>query len=230
MTTGEQEPPPAPEGGPVIDESLERGEAPSSGERPEPDPALSAGESRVPAEAGEATDPAQEAPSALPTTPMRLRDPAHKVCRRAIGYWTVSAVIGAVFVMGGASVGYFVFLPEKFWWATVVYVVLAVWTAVDIFIKPWWRYAVHRWEVTSSAVYTRTGWLSREQRIAPLSRVQTVDSNRSALMRVFKLASITVTTASAAGPITINGLDQEVAEQVVAELTEITSSIEGDAT
>jgi membrane protein YdbS with pleckstrin-like domain len=92
------------------------------------------------------------------------------------------------------------------------------------------RYAVHRWEVTQTAVFTRSGWLSREQRIAPLSRVQTVDSQRSALQRAFKLASITVTTASAAGPITIDCLDSDVADRVVTELTEITGRIEGDAT
>lgn len=92
------------------------------------------------------------------------------------------------------------------------------------------RFRVHRWEVTPTAIHTRAGWLTRETRIAPLSRVQTVDSRQGALMRLFKLASLTVTTASAAGPITVDGLDQEEARRVVAELTEITGRTEGDAT
>jgi membrane protein YdbS with pleckstrin-like domain len=49
-------------------------------------------------------------------------------------------------------------------------------------------------------------------------------------MRLFGLASITVTTASAAGPITIDCLDADVARQVVARLTAITAATEGDAT
>ena len=67
-------------------------------------------------------------------------------------------------------------------------------------VMPSLRYRIHRWEVTSDAIFTRSGWLSREQRIAPLNRVQTVDSHQGALMRLFGLSSITVTTASAAGP------------------------------
>ena len=60
--------------------------------------------------------------------------------------------------------------------------------------------------------------------------VQTVDSRQGAVMRMFGLASITVTTASAAGPITIDCLDDAVAREVVARLTAITAATEGDAT
>lgn len=168
--------------------------------------------------------------SDLPEEGLLLRDPAHKVCPRAIWFWTVEAILGGIFVMGSASIVYFVMIPEQWWWATALYVLLAVSTLIEIAIKPSWKYAVHRWEITELAVYTRKGWLSREQRIAPLSRVQTVDSKQGALMRLFRIASITVTTASAAGPITVDGLDQAQAERVVAELTAITGAIEGDAT
>ena len=65
---------------------------------------------------------------------------------------------------------------------------------------PFWRYRVHRWEVTDDAVYTRTGWLWQEWRIAPMSRIQTVDTARGPLEQLFRLASVTVTTASARRP------------------------------
>ena len=60
--------------------------------------------------------------------------------------------------------------------------------------------------------------------------MQTVDAHQGALMRLFRLSTITVTTASAAGPIRIDCLDEDVAARVVAELTEITAAAEGDAT
>ena len=63
------------------------------------------------------------------------------------------------------------------------------------------RYRIHRWESTDTAVYTQTGWLSRERRIAPMSRVQTVDFEQGPIDRLLGLASVTVTTASAAGPL-----------------------------
>ena len=47
---------------------------------------------------------------------------------------------------------------------------------------------MHRWEVTDTAVYTQTGWWTRERRIAPMSRIQTVDHAEGALERLFGLA------------------------------------------
>jgi membrane protein YdbS with pleckstrin-like domain len=72
-------------------------------------------------------------------------------------------------------------------------------------VMPQWRYNVHRWEVAPQAVYTRAGWLHQESRIAPISRIQTVDSERGPLEQLFGLADVTVTTASAAGPLSIEG-------------------------
>lgn len=95
---------------------------------------------------------------------------------------------------------------------------------------PLWRYHVHRWEVTESAVYTQTGWWSRERRIAPMSRVQTVDHREGAIARLFGLATVRITTASSAGALTIEGLDQRRAIGVVEDLTRMADSVPGDAT
>ncbi|CAN5616509.1 PH domain-containing protein [soil metagenome] len=165
------------------------------------------------------------------TEPHTLREPAYFAAPDAVRYWVLSALIGAL-VWWAILVGVYYFLVPDSWkfWAGPVMVVFVVISVIQVLAVPQWRYRVHRWEVTPTAVYTREGWLNREQRIAPLSRVQTVDSVRGPLMRLFNLASITVTTASAAGPITIDCLSSEMAERMVAELTEITSRTQGDAT
>jgi membrane protein YdbS with pleckstrin-like domain len=95
---------------------------------------------------------------------------------------------------------------------------------------PQWRYRVHRWEATDTAVYTQTGWISQQRRIAPISRVQTVDSERGPIEQLFRLANVTVTTASAAGPIKIHGLTRVDADQLVADLTIRVGRTTGDAT
>jgi membrane protein YdbS with pleckstrin-like domain len=79
-------------------------------------------------------------------------------------------------------------------------------------------------------VYTRTGWLSQERRIAPISRVQTVDTERGPLARLLGLATVTVTTASSAGAVKITALDQAVADETVTRLTDIAGRTVGDAT
>ena len=150
-------------------------------------------------------------------------------------YWRLSAAIGGliqvVFLVAAVASTFFIDGLEgvRPWVILIAVVLLAAVIARLIWMPPL-RFRIHRWEVTETAIHTRSGWLGREERIAPLSRVQTVDSKQGALMRYFKLSTITVTTASAAGPIEISCLDEGVARQVVADLTEYVGNSEGDAT
>jgi membrane protein YdbS with pleckstrin-like domain len=113
------------------------------------------------------------------------------------------------------------------WWVWPLFAVVLV---AYVAVVPRWRYLVHRWEVTDTAVYTQTGWWARERRIAPMSRIQTVDHVEGAISRLFGLATVTVTTASAAGALEIAGLDKAVARALVDELTVKADAVEGDAT
>jgi membrane protein YdbS with pleckstrin-like domain len=102
--------------------------------------------------------------------------------------------------------------------------------AAHLVVMPQWRYRVHRWEVTPEAVYTQSGWFNQERRIAPVSRIQTVDTDRGPFEQIFRLTNVTVTTASAAGPLRIHGLDRDDALRVVDQLTADTQAERGDAT
>ena len=160
---------------------------------------------------------------------MQLRDPAHLVSRRAVAYWTVRAVPLWILVLVGESLWLWGSRDHSGLWVVVLGLTV-LFAAAHLVVMPHWRYRVHRWEVTATAVYTQSGWLSQERRIAPISRVQTVDTERGPLEQLFGLTNVTVTTASAAGPLRIHGLDRATAEGVVAELTEVTSQSQGDAT
>ena len=117
-------------------------------------------------------------------------------------------------------------LTARWWLVGAAGVLVLVYAA----IVPRWRYIVHRWEVSDIAVYTQTGSWSRERRIAPMSRIQTVDYAEGALSRLFGLATVTVTTASAAGALRIEGLDRALAQRLVDDLTLKADAVEGDAT
>lgn len=152
-----------------------------------------------------------------------LREPAHRVSPRAVPFWRVSALLGDAVIVIAAVVAYVV-IPDVPGWTIVLVLLVAAAAVAHVVLMPQIRYRVHRWEVTDTAVHTREGWIGRQTRIAPISRVQTVDSRQGALMRLFGLASITVTTASAAGPITVDCLDADTAREVVARLTAITAA------
>lgn len=166
-------------------------------------------------------------PTDLPS--MTLRPPAHRVERRAIGWWMLQSLLLAVPILAATIVAYL-------WWeAARPWLILAVVAAsllliVGVAAEPFMRYRVHRWETTQEAVYARSGWLVREWRAAPLSRVQTVDALRGPLEQLLGLSSLRVTTASSYGAITIGGLDQRTASRLADELTQITQQTLGDAT
>lgn len=142
--------------------------------------------------------------------------------------WAVTAALeGLVLVVALAVAGPVTdWLPLP-WWLVGVVALLVV---VYVVVVPSWRYAVHRWEVTDTAVYTQTGWWARERRIAPMSRIQTVDHVEGAIARLFGLSTVTVTTASAAGALEIAGLERSRALALVDELTLMADSVPGDAT
>jgi membrane protein YdbS with pleckstrin-like domain len=158
-----------------------------------------------------------------------LRPPRHPVDRRAVAWWrtTLALLLGtpvAVLAVLGLLIS-----PARFW-LLLPAVVLAVVAAPLVLALPRWWYRLHRWEVTDAAVYTRSGYFWQEWRVAPLSRIQTVDTQRGPLEQRFGLATVTVTTASAKGALKIEGLDHEVAADLAERLTAVTQATPGDAT
>lgn len=158
-----------------------------------------------------------------------LRPPRNRVDRRAVGYWLTSELLSVIVPTVILLVLAVIITPARPWLLLATGIVLVIGLPYGL-AAPFWRYRVHRWEVTDDAVYTRTGAFWQEWRIAPMSRIQTVDTARGPLERMFRLASVTVTTASAAGPLKIQGLDHDVAADLAARLTETAQANRGDAT
>ncbi|MEX3650042.1 PH domain-containing protein [Mycolicibacterium porcinum] len=164
---------------------------------------------------------------------MKLVDPSQPPSRKAPLVWALSAAIPWV-VLAFAQVIWLAIDSRMPWLHVAAALVTILGAVLFIVVVPMWRYRVHRWDINvgsgTPAVYTRTGWLVQERRIAPISRVQTVDTYRGPLDRLFGLANVTVTTASSAGAVRIVALDDDVAERVVAQLTDIAAIGEQDAT
>ena len=161
---------------------------------------------------------------------LRLREPANLVCPRARWLWVMHGLVGVVVLVAG----------QVAWWIldrqgprsphVAVAWGFGVLAVGYLIVMPIWRYRVHRWEVTTTAVYTQSGWWHRERRIAPISRVQTVDVIRGPLAQALRLATVRVTTASAAGPLVIEGLDRDGAAALAESLTTVAAAERGDAT
>ncbi|MFI9564530.1 PH domain-containing protein [Streptomyces rishiriensis] len=159
-----------------------------------------------------------------------LRPPAHRLDRRVVRYWTLRAGGGWLLLLVAQSVWLLLAHDGRRGAHLVALLVTAVVGVAHTCVMPSWRYRVHRWEATPDALFTQTGWLVEDRRIAPVSRIQTVDTTRGPLEQVLGLTNVTVTTASAAGPLIIQGLDHTTASELVAELTRLAQDTEDDAT
>ncbi|MEU1331505.1 PH domain-containing protein [Streptomyces sp. NPDC005865] len=163
------------------------------------------------------------------TVGVRLRPPRHRLDRRAVAWWRTrllltAAAPAAVLGLLGALI-----TPARFWLLLPAAAVAGAGLVAGALLPPWW-YRLHRWEVTDDAVYVRTGFFWTEGRIAPMSRLQTVDTTRGPVQRMFGLSTVTVTTASAKGALQVTGLDHESAAELAERLALVTQATPGDAT
>ena len=160
---------------------------------------------------------------------IKLVEPANPPSRKAPVVWAISAAIPWLILAAGQTV-WFAISPRLPWLHALAAAGTVLGIVVFVVVAPLWRYRVHRWDIDPNAVYTRTGRLVQERRVAPISRVQTVDTERGPLDQLFGLANVTVTTASSAGAVRIVALDSDVADRVVTQLTDIAALGGEDAT
>lgn len=162
------------------------------------------------------------------------RLPAYQVAPNAVWLWALQGAISAVFLLAAGVVLAVVAGPDWPWplrtlAAAAPYLAL-LYAVVAVAIRPRLRYRIHRWEVTPEAVFTLTGWLDQQWTIVPIARIQTVDINRSAMERMFGLASVAVLTASSKGTVHIVHLDAELAGRVAPDLAARAAAVRDEAT
>lgn len=161
------------------------------------------------------------------TTGVGLRPPHNRVDPRCKKWWGMQ--VGLCVVVPQLAL----MLASQVFSVPVLYVSVGVGAlvcAAALVGIPKIRWAIHRWEVTDTAIYSRSGLLWEEWRAAPLSRVQTVDKTRGPLQRQFDLATVVVTTASSKGAVRISALDADLAEEMVDRLTLLAEDDQRDAT
>jgi uncharacterized protein len=170
----------------------------------------------------------------------RLREPANRVAREAIWLWAVEGLLSVVGLAGLLLFAVWILSQQvglegpAAWLRDHPWVLPVAGAAVAgvplVLVQPPYRYAVHRWEVTDDLVYTRTGWLDRRWHLVPISRIQTVDTDRGPIERVFRLATLKIHTASHAGSSSIRGLPLDVATELAEKLAAQANQLRDDAT
>lgn len=170
----------------------------------------------------------------MTATPAPVRDPAWSLSRSAVGLWTTHGAIRSLVATPPALVAIFA-IPDDAPGAVralrwLVPVLVAFYAVVQLGVEPWYRFRVHRWEVTGEAVYTLTGWVTRTWTLVPINRIQTVDVTRGPMQLMFGLASVAVLTASSQGTVRIPHLQVDVARRVADDLARRAELVRDEAT
>ena len=99
---------------------------------------------------------------------VNLIEPANPPSKKAPLVWAIGAAIPWL-VLAAGQVVWFGLDRRLGWLHAVAAAVTVLGFVVFVAVVPVWRYRVHRWDIGPKAVYTRTGWLVQERRIAPIS-------------------------------------------------------------
>lgn len=152
-----------------------------------------------------------------PTTrAVALVSPTERPGDRARSLWRTNAIL--LWTVVAAVLAAFAYYVDWSPPVQVLAIVLGVFAVLDVTIAPEIRFRVHRYQVGELSVINRSGWLITQHRIAPLSRVQTVDVQRGPTAHLFGLATLAISTASSAGAIRIVALEADVAARLAEDL------------
>lgn len=157
----------------------------------------------------------------LTSTRVVVAAPRHRIEKRAPLLWTIEGVWTWLILAGLQVAWYFYGDNVMAFWNWVALAVTVPLATMSIVVAPWWRYLVARWDVSDTAVCSRTGWWTTQFRIAPLVRLQTVYTTRNLFERWFGLATVHASTASSSGSVEIRGLSVADAEALAQHLIAI---------
>lgn len=146
---------------------------------------------------------------------MRAR-PEQKLDPRIKNVWRINDAIWIVLAFACCFVPFAIVTvvdPGEGWAGTVCVALIAalvVMLLIFLVILPPIRYVRWRYELSDEYLDIAKGIIWRKRYIIPFIRVQNTDTRQGPILRAFKLASVTVSTA--AGSHEIPGLDTQNAE------------------
>ncbi|GAA0610653.1 PH domain-containing protein [Virgibacillus siamensis] len=124
--------------------------------------------------------------------------PVHTIAEDAIKAWKITAGIFVAilwFAAIAATVLTFIF-DWPVWIIAIAIVISAISTYFFVFLLPVLRWRRWRYEVFEQEIYIQHGILIVSRTLVPMIRVQHVDTQQGPILKKYKLASVTISTAA----------------------------------
>lgn len=132
-------------------------------------------------------------------------------CMYAAGIFT-----GAIVLLVIGVVNYLWLFPKDIAVGKWISLALAIFTLIDVFVSPYFRYHRYRYSINEECIDIREGYLFVKRHIVPIERLHKLQTSKGPLDQMFKVAKVTVTTAG--GDVTISFLEEEKAEKIAETL------------
>jgi len=153
--------------------------------------------------------------------------PQNQLCPKIKNVWRINDFIWlTITFIFLAAIFVIIYVVEEapgcLWALSITGAVYFVCLGIFVIMIPAIRFKRWRYELSNEFIDIARGIIWRKRFIIPFIRVQNTDTRQGPIMRAFKLASVTISTA--AGEHTIPGLSEEIAEQLrdkAAELARI---------
>src|SRR5690625_1405473 len=125
--------------------------------------------------------------------------PKHAIDPRAVDVWKISAAIylGILWLILLTSVVFAILWDWSFVYITGAIIITVLLSYLFIFLFPKLRYRRWRYEIFEQEIYIQHGIFIRTRTLIPMIRVQHVDTEQGPILKRFKLATITISTAAA---------------------------------
>ncbi|WP_156290226.1 PH domain-containing protein [Oceanobacillus salinisoli] len=124
--------------------------------------------------------------------------PKNRIALDAIKAWKITAIIyisGLWLLTIGTGVAIYIF--DFPYWVTMIAVLISILsTYFFVFVLPALRWKRWRYEIFEQEIYIQYGIWVMTRTLVPMIRVQHVDTKQGPVLKKFRLASVTISTAA----------------------------------
>lgn len=124
--------------------------------------------------------------------------PKNTIAANAIKAWRITAAIYVslfwILTIVGLTLSFIYTIP--LWYGSIAFVFCGIITYVFVFLLPRIRWRRWRYEIFEQEVYIQHGIIIVSKTLVPMIRVQHVDTRQGPILKRFRLASVTVSTAA----------------------------------
>ncbi|OXB91872.1 PH domain-containing protein [Parageobacillus galactosidasius] len=141
-------------------------------------------------------------------------EPRKRISERALSVWRIYGMIGLTvsFIVFAAIIVLIIVFDGPKWIIPMLIIILIGEGYFFIFFIPALRWRRWRYEVREQEIEIQKGLFVVKRTLIPMIRVQHVDSSQGPLLKKYRLASVTISTAATVHE--IPALDEEEAEEL----------------